>query len=79
MDGAAEVYKHHELKNLGDLEETAKIRCRRHKRCRFNSWKEKMPWSRKWQLAPVILPAKFHGQGSLTGYSTWGHKESDMT
>ena len=21
----------------------------------------------------------FHGQGSLVGYSPWGHKESDMT
>ena len=26
-----------------------------------------------------ILAWKFHGQGSLTGFSPWGHKESDMT
>ena len=26
-----------------------------------------------------ILTEKFHGQKSLTGYSPWGHKESDMT
>ena len=26
-----------------------------------------------------ILPGEFHGQGSLAGYSPWGHKESDMT
>ena len=26
---------------------------------------------------PVSLPKKFHGQRSLTGYITWGHKESD--
>ena len=26
-----------------------------------------------------ILAWKFHGQRSLTGYSPWGHKESDMT
>ena len=28
---------------------------------------------------PVFLPAKFHGQSSLVGYSPLGHKESDMT
>ena len=28
---------------------------------------------------PVFLPGEFHGQRSLTGYSPWGHKESDMT
>ena len=26
-----------------------------------------------------ILAEEFHGQRSLTGYSTWGLKESDMT
>ena len=26
-----------------------------------------------------FLPEKFHGQRSLTGYSPWGHKESDVT
>ena len=28
---------------------------------------------------PIFLPGKSHGQRSLTGYSPWGHKESDMT
>ena len=28
---------------------------------------------------PVLLPGKFHGQRSLEGYSSWGHKESDTT
>ena len=27
---------------------------------------------------PVFLPGEFHGQRRLTGYSPWGHKESDM-
>ena len=31
------------------------------------------------QPTPVSLPGKFHGQRSLEGYSSWGHKESDMT
>ena len=34
---------------------------------------------RKWQPTQVLLPGKSHGQRSLTGYSPWGHKESDTT
>ena len=41
--------------------------------------REKIPWSRKWQLTPIFLPEKFHGQRSPVGYSPWGRKESDMT
>ena len=44
------------------------------KRCRFDPWVEKMPWKRKWQPTPVSLPGKSHGQRSLVGYSSWGHK-----
>ena len=39
----------------------------------------KIPWSRKWELTPVFLPRKFHGQRNLAGYSPWDCKESDMT
>ena len=53
--------------------------CRRLKRCGFDPWVRKMPWSRKWQPTPVFLPGIFHGQRSLGIYSPWGHKESDMT
>ena len=28
---------------------------------------------------PLFLPDKSHGQRSLIGYSSWGHKELDMT
>ena len=45
---------------------------RRHKRHGFHLWVEKIPWSRKWQPAPVFLPGKFHGQRNLVGYSPWG-------
>ena len=31
------------------------------------------------QSTSVFLPGKFPGQRSLVGYSTWCHKESDMT
>ena len=27
----------------------------------------------------VFLPGESHGQRSLAGYSSWGHKESDTT
>ena len=53
--------------------------CRRYKRHGFEPCVRKIPWSRKWQPAPVFLPGKFHGQRSLEGYSPWGHKESDTT
>ena len=45
----------------------------------FNPWVEKIPWSRKWQPAPVFLPGKSHGQRTLPGYSPLDQKESDMT
>ena len=53
--------------------------CRRSRRCRFKPQVGKIPQQRKWQLTPVFLPGKFHGQRSLVGYSPWGCKESDMT
>ena len=43
--------------------------CRRH---RFDPWVGKIPWRRKWQLTPVVLPEEFHRQKSLVGYSPWG-------
>ena len=49
------------------------------RRPRFNPWVEKIPWRKKWQPTPVLLPGKFHGQRSLVGYSPWDHKELDMT
>ena len=36
----------------------------------FDPWVEKIPWRRKWQPTPVLLPGKLHGQRSLVGY--WG-------
>ena len=46
---------------------------------RFNPWVRKIPWRRKWQLTPVFLPRKSHGQRSLEGYGPWGRKELHMT
>ena len=55
------------------------LQCRRHRRCSFNPWVKKIPWRRKWQLIPVLLPEKSHGQRSLVGYSPNSPKESDVT
>jgi len=49
---------------------------RRHE---FNPWVGKIPWRREWQLTPVFLPGKSHGERSLLGYSPQGNTESDMT
>ena len=35
------------------------------RRCEFDPWVRKIPWRRKWQLTPVFLPGKSHGQRSL--------------
>ena len=39
----------------------------------------KMPWRKAWQPTAVFLPEKSHEQRSLTDYSPWSRKESDMT
>ena len=61
----------------GSVVKNSPCQCRRHKRCRFNPWVKKIPSRGTWQLTPVFLPGKFHGQRSLAGYSPWGGKESD--
>ena len=44
-----------------------------------DSWVRKIPWRRKWQSTPALLPGKSHGWRSLIGYTPWGRKESDTT
>ena len=55
------------------------LQCRRQRTLEFDPWIKKIPWRRKWKPTPVFLPGKCHGQGSLTGYSPKGPKESDKT
>ena len=45
----------------------------------FDPWVRKIPWRRKWQSTPALLPGKSHGQRRLVDYSPWGRKESDTT
>ena len=49
------------------------------RRGRFNHWVGKIPWRRKWQLTPVLLPDESRGQKSQVGYSPWGRQELDTT
>ena len=49
------------------------------RKCRFSPWVRKIPWRRAWQLTPVFLTGKSHGQRSLVGYYPRGRKESDTT
>ena len=38
-----------------------------------------IPWRRKQQPTPVLLPGKSHGRRILVGYHPWGRKEPDTT
>ena len=44
------------------------------RRFAFHPWVGKIPWRRKWQLFPVFLAGKSHGQRRSAGYSSWGCK-----
>ena len=39
----------------------------------------RFPLEQKMATTPEFFPGKFHGQKSLVGYSSWDHKELDMT
>ena len=45
--------------------------CLQCRRPGFNPRVGKIPWRRKWQPTPVLLPEEFHGQRSLVDYSPW--------
>ena len=61
------------VKNLSAMQETW-VRFLGHE---FDLWVRKIPWRRKWQSTPVILPGESNEQKSLDGYSPWGGKELD--
>ena len=56
----------HEYFRGGAVGKESTCQCRK---CGFDLWVGKMPWSRKWHLSPIILPGKSHGQRNLAGYS----------
>ena len=59
-------------KNPLPMQEMGKIR--------FDLCVRKIPWSRKWQLAPVFLPGKSHGQSySSRGCKSGTWLETELT
>ena len=48
---------------------SAMLQCRRPG---FKPWVGEIPWRRKWQSIPVLLPGKSHGQRSLVGLQSMG-------
>ena len=66
--GASDGKKKKKKKNLTAIQETW-----------VHPWVGKIPRRREWLPTPVFLPGESHGQKSRVGYSSWGHKESDMT
>ena len=53
--------------------------CRRHKRCGFDPWVQKIPWKKMWQPTLVFLSGEYCEQRSLAGYGPQSHKEWDTT
>ena len=45
----------------------------------FDPWVGKIPWRKKWQPTPVVLPGESQGQRSLLGCHLWGRTELDTT
>ena len=56
------------VKNLPAMQET-----------QVRSWGQEDPLEKEMATYSSILAGEFHGQRSLTGYSSWGLKKSDMT
>ena len=46
---------------------------------RFDPWIGKIPWRRKWQPTPVLLPGESHGGRSLHGVAKSRTRLSDFT
>ena len=44
------------------------------RRLGFDPWVRKIPWRRKWQPTPIILPGESHGQRNLVGYNPPGRE-----
>ena len=59
----------------GSVVKESACRRSRRRRCGFDSWVGEIPWRRKWQPTPVILPGKSYGQRKLAGYSPWDRKK----
>ena len=63
----------------GTIGKGSTCQCRRLRKLGFDPWVRKIPWRRKWQPIPVLLPGESYGQRNLVGYSPQHHKELDTT
>ena len=63
----------------GTSSKESPCQCGRCKRCGFDPWIGKIPWSRAWQPTLVFLPGESLGQRRLVDYGPWGRKELDTT
>ena len=45
---------------------SVKESARQSRKCGFDPWVRKIPWRKKWQLIPIFLPWKSHGQRNQT-------------
>ena len=63
------------------IQELPACQFKKHRRCQFDPWIKKFPWSRKWQHTPVFLTEKSHGQRSQTVWHDWAteHKRKENT
>ena len=52
--------------------------CLQRRRRGFEPWVGKLPWRRKWQPTPVLLPGESHGPRSLAGCSPWVNRHSHI-
>ena len=41
------------------------LQCRKHRRCGFDPWVEKIPWRKAWHPALAFLPEESHEQIGL--------------
>ena len=60
----------------GSVVENPLYQCRR---CRFDSWVREIPWSRKWQPAPVSFRENSMNRGAWWATVHEVAKDSDMT
>ena len=49
------------------------------RRCVLDPWVRRIPWRRKWQPTPVILPGKSMDKGAWRATVNGVAKESNMT
>ena len=73
------VWESFQLHLIDEYGSNGKRTCLQCRRPGFNPSVGKIPWRRKWQPTPVLLPGEFHGQRSPLGSSPQYRKESDTT